>query len=143
MPELVADGVLIAGDAAAMVDALHREGSNLAMTAGRLAGETALEAHRRQDFSAVFLRAYRAKLEESFVLKDLKQYRRITDFLESTPHFMGTYVDFMNDAALRYFTAQGMPKREMEGEILGLLRGRRSFFGIAHDIMKLLRGMRG
>jgi electron transfer flavoprotein-quinone oxidoreductase len=143
MPELVADGVLIAGDAAAMVDALHREGSNLAMTAGRLAGETALEAHRRQDFSAAFLRAYRAKLEESFVLKDLKQYRRMTDFLDSTPHFIGTYVDFMNEAALRYFTAQGMPKREMEGEILGLLHGRRSFFGIAHDMMKLLRGMRG
>jgi electron transfer flavoprotein-quinone oxidoreductase len=67
----------------------------------------------------------------------------MTDFLDSTPHFIGTYVDFMNEAALRYFTAQGMPKRAMEGEILGLLHGRRSFFGIAHDMMKLLRGMRG
>ncbi|SDX25685.1 hypothetical protein SAMN05421783_118108 [Thiocapsa roseopersicina] len=28
----------------------------------------------------------------------------------------------MNGAALRYFTAQGMPKREMEGEIPGLPR---------------------
>jgi electron transfer flavoprotein-quinone oxidoreductase len=36
-----------------------------------------------------------------------------------------------------------MLKREMEGEILDLLRGRRSFFGIAHDMMKLLGGMRG
>jgi electron transfer flavoprotein-quinone oxidoreductase len=143
MPELVADGVLVAGDAACMVDALHREGTNLAMTAGRLAGETALEAHQRQDFSARALRAYREGLEQSFVLKDLKQYRRMTDFLDSTPHFMGTYVNFINDAAQRYFTAHGMPKREMEHEIMGLLRERRSFFGVAQDVMKLLRGMRG
>lgn len=143
MPEVVADGVLVAGDAACMVDALHREGSNLAMTAGRMAGETALEAHRSGDFSARFLRAYRRKLEDSFVLKDLKQYRRMTDFLDTTPHFMGTYVNFLNEAARRYFTAHGIPKRDMEGEILGLLRERRSFFGVARDMMKLLRGMRG
>jgi electron transfer flavoprotein-quinone oxidoreductase len=143
MPDLAADGVLVAGDAACMVDALHREGTNLAMTAGRMAGETALEAHRQNDFSVDFLRAYRRKLEDSFVLKDLKQYRRMTDFLDSTPHFMGTYINFVNDAALRYFSAHGMPKRQMEGEIFGLLRERRSFFGVAQDVMKLLRGMRG
>jgi len=143
MPEVAADGVLVAGDAACMVDALHREGSNLAMTAGRMAGETALEAHREHDFSARFLRAYRRRLEESFVLKDLRQYRRMTDFLDSTPDFIGTYVNFINEAAGRYFTAHGIPKREMEGEILGLLRERRSFFGVARDMMTLLRGMRG
>ncbi len=143
MPKLFADGVMLAGDSAGMVDALHREGTNLAMTAGRMAAETALEAHRVGDFSAEFLRQYRKNLEQSFVLKDLKQYRRMTDFLDSTPHFMGTYVNFMNDAALRYFTAHGMAKRDMEKEIVGLLRGRRSFFGIAQDMLKLLRGMRG
>ncbi len=143
MPDLVTDGVMVAGDAASMVDALHREGTNLAMTAGRMAGETAIEAHRQNNFSAEFLKAYRRHLEDSFVLKDLKQYRRMTDFLDSTPHFMGTYVNFMNEAALRYFTAHGMAKREMEKEIFGMLRERRSFFGIAWDMLKLLRGMRG
>ena len=67
----------------------------------------------------------------------------MTDFLDSAPHFMGTYINFVNDAALRYFTAHGMPKREMEGQIFGMLRERRSFFGVAQDVMKLLRGMRG
>jgi len=143
MPRLTVDGVMVAGDAAAMVDALHREGTNLAMTAGKLAGETALEAHRRSDFSAEFLTRYRRRLEDSFVLKDMKQYRRMTDFLDSTPHFLGTYVDFMNEAALRYFTAHGIPKRDMEREIFGLLQNRRSFFGAAWDMLKLLRAMRG
>lgn len=143
MPELFTDGVMVAGDAASMVDALHREGTNLAMTAGRMAAETALESHRRNDFSAEFIKQYRRGLEDSFVLKDLKQYRRMTDFLDSTPHFMGTYVDFMNEAALRYFTAHGMPKRDMEKEIVSMLWQRRSFFGVARDMLQLLRGMRG
>ena len=126
-----------------MVDAMHREGTNLAMTAGRLAGETALEAHKRNDFSAGFLRSYRQQLESSFVLKDLKQYRRMTDFLDSTPHFMSTYVNYLNDAALRYFSAHGMPKQDMENDIFKMLFQRRSFFGVARDMLKLLQGMRG
>ncbi|NOK57495.1 MAG: FAD-dependent oxidoreductase [Chloroflexi bacterium AL-W] len=143
MPKLNADGVLVAGDAAGMVDALHREGTNLAMTAGRMAGETAIAAHLRRDFSAGFLNQYRQNLEASFVLKDMKQYRRMTDFLDSTPHFLGTYANFLNEAALRYFTAHGMPKRTMEKEIFGMLQERRSFFGMAWDMLKLLRAMRG
>jgi electron transfer flavoprotein-quinone oxidoreductase len=143
MPSLAADGVMVAGDAAGMVDALHREGTNLAMTAGRLAAETAVAAHTQRDFSGSFLRQYRRRLEDSFVLKDLKQYRRMTDFLDSSPHFMKTYVDYLNDAVGRYFGAHGIPKRDMENQIMGMLFQRRSFFGVARDMLKLLQGMRG
>ena len=111
------------------------------MTAGRLAGETALAAHKQNDFSAGFLRAYRRDLESTFVLKDLKQYRRMTDFLDGTPHFMKTYVDFVNDAAMRYFNAHDMPKRDMEKDIVRSLGKRRSFLGVAQDVMRLMRGM--
>jgi electron transfer flavoprotein-quinone oxidoreductase len=143
MPKLMADGVMVAGDAAGMVDALHREGTNLAMTAGRLAGETAIEAHKRSEFSASFLREYRKQLEKTFVLKDMKQYRRMTDFLESSPHFMGTYMDFVNEAALRYFSAHGVAKRDMEKDIIKALFKRRPLLGVASDMFKLFRGMRG
>jgi len=143
MPKLSAAGVMVVGDAAGMVDAVHREGTNLAMTAGKMAATTAIAAHQASDFSAGFLKQYRKGLEASFVLKDMKQYRRMTDFLDSSPHFMGTYANFLNDAALRYFTAHGMPKRDMEKQIVGLLQERRSFFGMAQDMLKLLRAMRG
>ncbi|NTV65702.1 MAG: FAD-dependent oxidoreductase, partial [Oscillochloris sp.] len=143
MPQLSASGVMVVGDAAGMVDAVHREGTNLAMTAGKIAGMTAIEAHKANNFSAGFLKKYRKSLEASFVLKDMKQYRRMTDFLDSSPHFLGTYANFLNDAALRYFTAHGLPKRDMEKQIVGLLQERRSFFGIAQDMLKLLSAMRG
>jgi electron transfer flavoprotein-quinone oxidoreductase len=143
MPKLMADGVMVVGDAAGMVDALHREGTNLAMVAGKLAGETAIEAHKQSDFSGQFLGNYRRRLEETFVLKDLKQYRYMTIFLESTPHFMDTYVNLLNEAALRYFTAHGIAKRDMERDILRLLTKKRSLIGVGQDMLKLLRGMRG
>jgi electron transfer flavoprotein-quinone oxidoreductase len=65
----------------------------------------------------------------------------MTDFLDESPHFMKTYVDFVNDAALRYFSAHGTAKRDMEKEIVSSLWHRRSFFGVARDVMKLLRGV--
>ncbi|UUZ96357.1 hypothetical protein LJK87_19790 [Paenibacillus sp. P25] len=36
MPKVVGPGVLVVGDAAQLVNAIHREGSNMAMTSGRL-----------------------------------------------------------------------------------------------------------
>lgn len=141
MPRLYGDGVMVAGDAAGMVDAMHREGTNLAMLAGKFAAETAIEAHASGDFGARRLQAYRDRLEASFVMKDLRQYRRMTDFLDGAPHFMKTYVDFVNDAAMRYFNAHDMPKRDMEKDIVRSLGKRRSFLGVAHDVMRLMRGM--
>jgi electron transfer flavoprotein-quinone oxidoreductase len=137
MPDLAAAGVMLAGDAAGMVDALHREGTNLAMTAGRMAGETALAAHRQGDFSADFLKQYRRRLEESFVLKDLKQYRH-DGFLDSTPIY-GTYVNYLNEAALRYFTARHL-KRDMEKEIVAMLLGTPFFLWRSQGYVKLLQG---
>lgn len=51
MGRIVADGVVVVGDAAQLVNAIHREGSNLAMTSGRLAAQTILEAMAIGDFS--------------------------------------------------------------------------------------------
>ncbi len=83
MPKLYTDGVLVAGDAASMVNALHWEGTNMAITAGKQAGLTAVEAHKKGDFSAKSLSTYQDKLSDLFVLKDLKQYRKFSTFLKN------------------------------------------------------------
>ena len=81
MPRLCGDGFLIAGDSSMMFNALHREGSNLAMTSGRLAAETILEAIERNDFSSRGLQGYVKRLQDSYVLKDLEKYRKFPSFL--------------------------------------------------------------
>jgi len=77
MPELVTDGMVVAGDAAAMCLAagIWLEGVNFAIASGSAAGRAAVAAVRRGDTSAAGLEGYRARLESSFVLKDHRKLR--------------------------------------------------------------------
>ncbi|HEY3247173.1 MAG TPA: FAD-dependent oxidoreductase [bacterium] len=133
MPRLVGNGVLVAGDAAMMVNGLHREGSNLAMTAGRLAGETIIEAKAKGDFSAQTLSAYRTKLERSFVLKDLKKYQHLPEFVDRHPELLQIYPGLVNDAVHEMLTVDGTSKREKQRLIWKEIRSRRSFWNLLKD----------
>ena len=77
MPELVGDGILVAGDAAAMCLAagIWLEGVNFAIGSGAAAGRAAARAVARRDCSAAGLAGYRARLESSFVLTDHRRLR--------------------------------------------------------------------
>lgn len=94
IPKLYGNGILVTGDSAMLVNNLHWEGTNLAMYSGKFAGETALVALEKCDFSANTLSLYQKKLEASFVLKDLKTYKnlmsiislRAGSFLSYWPH---------------------------------------------------------
>ncbi len=142
MPKLYGDGVLVAGDAAMMVNGLHREGSNLAMTAGRLAGETVIEAKRRGDFSARTLALYAAKLEESFVLKDLRKYRNLPDLVERRPDLFTTYVELANRAAHEMLTVDGVPKRDKQRKIWREVTARRPVWHLVRDLYEVWKAVR-
>lgn len=77
MPELIADGMMVCGDAAAMCVAagIWLEGVNFAIGSGAAAGRTAASALRRGDVSAAGLAGYRTRLESSFVLADHRKLR--------------------------------------------------------------------
>lgn len=84
MPELVRDGVIIAGDAAAMVVNLGYtvRGMDLAIESGRLAGEAVVRAKAKEDFSAESLSYYKTLLDESFIMKLMKQYQNLPGLME-------------------------------------------------------------
>ena len=85
MPRLFTDGMLVAGDAAAMCLAagLWLEGVNYAMGAGMAAAESADEAISRDDLSADSLRVYQTRLDQSWVLQDHRKVRKAAHFLLS------------------------------------------------------------
>lgn len=78
MPELVGDGLMVAGDAAGLCLAagIWLEGVNFAIGSGAAAGRTAVDALVGGDVSAAGLAAYRRRLEGSFVLADHRKLRR-------------------------------------------------------------------
>ncbi|HTO00493.1 MAG TPA: FAD-dependent oxidoreductase [Microthrixaceae bacterium] len=77
MPELIGDGFLVAGDAAAMCLAagLWLEGVNFAIGSGAAAGRAAVRAIKRNDTTAGGLEGYRTRLETSFVMADHRKLR--------------------------------------------------------------------
>ncbi|MBI4883560.1 MAG: FAD-dependent monooxygenase [Actinobacteria bacterium] len=78
MPKMTANGMLVAGDAAALCLAagIWLEGVNFAIASGMYAGETAVDAIRAGDVSARGLAGYQKRMRTTFVLKDHRKLRR-------------------------------------------------------------------
>lgn len=85
MPGLVADGLLVAGDAAALCLAagIWLEGVNFAIGSGMAAGQAAAEALRLDDVTAAGLSGYRRRIETNFVLADHRKLAGVADLILS------------------------------------------------------------
>ena len=85
IPQLAGDGMLVAGDAAALCLAagIWLEGVNFAMASGIAAGEAAGEALSAGDTSRVGLAGYERRLAASFVLRDHRKLRRAPELVLS------------------------------------------------------------
>jgi electron transfer flavoprotein-quinone oxidoreductase len=137
MPPLYTDGMLLAGDAAQMVNPTHREGSNLAMSAGRMAGETVIEVKKKGNFSSRSLSLYRKKLEDSFILKDMDDHKDIEDKVRENRDILTVYPKLACDAAHEYFLVDGLPKRDHQKRIIRRIRRQRGFFRMFKDMLSL------
>ena len=143
LPQVYGDGWLIVGDSAGFVNAVHREGSNLAMTSGRLAAETliALKAAGKP-CSGANLAAYKRSLDDSFVMADLKKYQEVPDFLAEQSHFLNVYPRILGNAAREILTVDGDPKRAKQQKIMAELKGKRSLLGLLGDAYRFWRAFR-
>lgn len=143
IPQVYGDGWLVVGDSGMFVNAVHREGSNLAMTTGRLAAETVIELRQaNKAMSKANLAAYKRKLDESFVMKDLKKYKDLPDIFSENPQFFTTYPELVNRSAFTMLKVDGVDKRAKEREIFANFRERRSLLGLLGDAFKLWRAFR-
>jgi len=136
VPKVVGHGVLVAGDAAQLVNAIHREGSNLAMTSGRLAAETIVLAKQAGDFSETTLDHYRKRLMESFVGKDMLKYKDATHHFDKFPQYFDQYIPMVNRAASQMFTVDGTSKREKQRKILRDIGPFKEKVKIARDLYR-------
>ena len=141
VPRLVADGLMVVGDAAGFVNAVHVEGSNMAMASGQMAAETAIAAKEKGDFSSASLSAYEAKVKDSFIMKDLKKYRRVPDFFESHPEMFELYPEMINDAAREFLVVDEHSKADKQKRILSMVMQRRPLRRLASDMVGAWRAL--
>ena len=107
MPKMAADGLLVAGDAAALCLAagIWLEGVNFAMASGMYAGQSAAQAITAGDTTASGLRSYTKKLNETFVLKDHKKLRKIPHLVLSD-RVQHKYPNFVTGIVERMFRVE-------------------------------------
>jgi len=101
IPQLSTAGLLVAGDAAVMVSG--RRGSDLALLTGQYAGETVVQAHAKQDFSAGILSAYDRRIKSSFFLADIKAARNTHVYYQQHSDADLLITKALNDALSEFF----------------------------------------
>ncbi len=144
IPKLYGDGWVVVGDAAQFNNAIHREGSNLAMTTGRLAAEAIFHIRsRKEPMSATNLSRYKELVDASFVMKDLKKYKDMPQLLHmQAKTFFMSYPQLMSKAAQNYLRVDGTPKLDKEKATAKSFRSTRGLIGMVGDAFKLARAWR-
>ena len=142
LPKFVANGLLIVGDAAGLVNpSLYREGSNMAMASGVMAAETIIEAKEKGDFSEAGLAGYGRRLRESFVMQDLKRYGDAPERLSEMPELFKEYPDAILKMTEGYFTVSDVSKAEMQRVARNGFKDKVSVWKFLWDMYKVRRGI--
>ncbi|MCO5966339.1 FAD-dependent oxidoreductase [Sinorhizobium meliloti] len=139
IPQLFGDGWVVVGDAAQLNNAVHREGSNLAMASGRMAGESiSLIKSRGNPMTKQSLSLYKAMLDKSFIMKDLRKYKDMPSLLHTNSRsFFMTYPQLISQAAQNFLRVDGTPKIEMEKATTAAFIKARSRWGLLSDAVRL------
>lgn len=124
MPTLVGDGVLLAGESAMMCVNLGYQvrGMDYAVAAGMHAGREAAKALDADDTSAAGLQGYVRALQDSFVLKDLEQFKRVPGFMEGFTRMFDGYPQMVRDAMNTMFIVDGTPVAPMKKSLMPIVK---------------------
>ncbi|MCW1413021.1 FAD-binding protein [Rhizobium sp. 1AS11] len=138
IPQLFGDGWVVVGDAAQLNNAVHREGSNLAMTSGRIAGEAIyLIKSSGQRMRKENLALYKKMLDKSFVIKDLKKYKDMPALIHTNSrNFFMTYPKLMSQAAQNFMRVDSTPKIDKERATTAAFIKARSRWGLVSDALR-------
>jgi electron transfer flavoprotein-quinone oxidoreductase len=140
-PPLYTNGMVVVGDAACLVDSMHREGSNLAITSGLCAAQAILRAIEWKDFSAKSLARYEQLLRDSYVIRDLQKYRRAPHFFESRRDMFTAYPEIARRAGEIMLTVDGVSKRQKQWQIVREALGIRAPWKMLRDAWEALRSL--
>lgn len=145
VPLLFGAGVMVCGDSAMFVNNMHWEGTNLAMISGKIAGETAIIALGKRDYSEHALAYYQEHLENNFIMKDLRTYKDLLSGVsERAEHFLGYYPKKINEFFEMFESVDSIPKREKYHKFIKSIFTDRKISELFKDVwsaVKLLWGI--
>ena len=136
----VADGLLVAGDAAGLVlnTGYSVRGMDFAIASGEAAANAVIKASKTGDFGSAGLSSYVGELKRSFVMKDLETFRTAPEFLGNR-RIYDEYPRLIEEMMLGVFGVDGCPRVPMRKIVTRAVRSHGGPGRIATD---LLRGVR-
>lgn len=129
IPEYVHDGALIAGDAAMLCMNLGYvvRGMDLAVASGQFAAEAACEAIDAENVSKAGLAGYRRRMEDSFVIKDLKTFSQWPHTMESFDRMFTEYPTMVGEIFDSMFVVDGKPAQPLMKRVMPIVKERGLF----------------
>jgi electron transfer flavoprotein-quinone oxidoreductase len=123
MPRLVADGLVVVGDAAglALNQAVTVRGMDIALVSGALAGRAILRAREMKDYRAATLGSYEQTLKASAVYRDFATFRHVPEVL-SNPRLFEEYPQMACDVFEQIMWVGAQPKEKMSTTALRAVR---------------------
>lgn len=142
LPPMVANGLMLVGDAAGLVqNSLHHEGTNLAMASGVAAAETIIEARKNKDFSTASLSLYKEKMTQSFAFKDMKHYKNFFKTITENDRFLNAYPKLAIRNIIEYFTVDERPKEEIKHKVIKDAKKNIRYLQAAKDLYSFYKEM--
>lgn len=134
LPPLGGDGFLVAGSAAGFFlnTGLTLRGMDFALESGRLAGEAAVRAVRAKGPPRAAVASYRSALEQSFVLRELRAYRKYPRVFRN-PRLYQTYPEVFATALHGAFFTDGRGRPHVRQLLRASARGRTSMLRMVRD----------
>lgn len=121
--EVATHGLVVVGEAAGLTinSGLTVRGMDLAIGSAIAASDAVAEAVAAGDVTAAGLAGYRRRLEEGFVLKDLKTYAKAPAFLERTGMY-GAYGELAASVFKDVFSLDGSPRKHLTSVAWGAFK---------------------
>ncbi|MGB8346482.1 MAG: hypothetical protein WCD86_16475, partial [Ktedonobacteraceae bacterium] len=98
------------------------------------------QAHSEQDFSPLSLSRYRKRLEDSFVLRDLKTFRRAPDFVNNE-RLQNVYPELLCQAMENLYRSDGTPRRKVGRVMYDTLREKVPLRTLLSDSWQAMRAL--
>ncbi|WP_418830846.1 FAD-dependent oxidoreductase [Paraeggerthella sp.] len=135
IPKYVFDGCVIAGETAGLCMNMGYQvrGMDFAVASGRMAAEAAVEAIDKGDVSEAGLSSYKAKMEDSFVIKDLRTFSKWPHVMEHWDSMFTDYPVMVKEIFNAMFSVDGAPQKPLVKRMMPIVK-KRGLFKLAREV---------
>ena len=142
IPKYVFDGCLVAGETAGLCMNMGYQvrGMDFAVASGRMAAEAAVEAIDKGDVSEAGLSSYKAKMEDSFVIKDLRTFSKWPHVMEHWDSMFTDYPVMVKEIFNAMFSVDGAPQKPLVKRMMPIVK-KRGLFKLAGEVRKAVKAL--